>query len=97
MPEIKSQPMPGLCALCCHAVLKANHIAVLGGEDGEHALPPGPQHDVLCDMASGEWPVMPVRTDGVVIHRMASVALVAGTAVCVDHVDSALRYAGLLE
>lgn len=85
MPEIKSQPMPGLCALCCKAVILADGFAVqMEGEDF-HELPDGAQWGALQDMASGEWKVKPIKADGV-IHPMAAVTFVAGMAACATHV-----------
>lgn len=95
MPEIKSQPMPGLCALCCHDVLKAEWFAVVIGAGDDHELPPGTQFEVLQDMASGEWKTADIKIDEGEIKRMAAVAFVAGTAVCSDHIGVALKAAGL--
>ncbi len=91
MPEIKSQPMPGLCALCCAAVLLANDIAVATGiADETHELPQGSAINVLQDMASGEWAVNEIHADGE-IRPMAAVTFVGGLAVCASDVLNAMR------
>lgn len=96
MPETKSQPMPGLCAVCVWNVLAEDqHVAVVLTDGGDHDFVPEMMHGIVQDMASGEWPVMPVKTSGRE-QRMAAVTFVGGTAVCTDHVRQLIVANGLL-
>jgi hypothetical protein len=92
VPEIKSQPIPGLCALCCAAVLTADevHMSVTGDPGDTHELPPGTLYDVLQEMATGERPVREMHANQV-IKTMAPVTFVGGMTVCASHIVNAMR------
>lgn len=98
MPEIKSQPMTGLCAMCCAEVVTSKEFAVRTQGDEFHELPPWTQCQVLQDMASGEWEVGDIRVESGGVSEvwpMAAVAMVGGTATCAMHLMYVVKVSGL--